>query len=342
MCDNRRVGTLVVLECAECGTPLVLGDTDAIVCPSCGASTPVPQAYRDLRRARRDDPAVRAQADRVLRRLDRPPSLVLKVLARCLDLPMLAFLVLYGIPLGLFAILEADRFNRWLAPRLHLASANDVPFGYMGAMMFGILLVVVFIPRAFGVYANRRFAGRGRLLAALRARQPRVAGAAAECRTCGAPLAVVPDALVATCSYCGSESAVVIETAVAATAQRVVRDLGATMAEAAEHDRADRRETLGLLGRELARYTFRTIVLGVLFVAGSQETPDHKSTTLGIVALVAFVFAVFVFIFRSARFMKTDDAEARRSGNDVPSWVGIVGPIVMAYLLFKIVAAVAF
>ncbi|HXE82746.1 MAG TPA: hypothetical protein VN513_05375, partial [Gemmatimonadales bacterium] len=255
----------MVLQCAECGTPLVLNDTDAIVCPSCGASTPVPQAYRDLRRARRDDPAVRAQAEQVLRRLDRPPGMVVKVLARCLDLPMLAFLILYGIPLGLFAILEADRFNRWLAPRLHLESANDVPFGYMVAMMFGILLVVAFIPRAFGVYANRRFTGRGRLLAALRARQPRVAGAAAQCRTCGAPLAVVPDAIVATCSYCGSESAVVIETAVAETAQEVVRNLGATMAEAAEHDRADRRTTLRLLGQELARYTFRTIVLGGLF-----------------------------------------------------------------------------
>jgi Zn finger protein HypA/HybF involved in hydrogenase expression len=333
---------LAVLECAECGASLVLGIEDAIVCPSCGASTPVPQAYRDLQRARRDDPAARAQAERVLRKLDRPPSMVVKVLARCLDLPMLAFLMLYGVPLGLFAILEADRFNRWLAPRLHLESANDVPFGYMVAMMFGILLVVAFIPRAFGVYANRRVTGRSRLLAALRARQPKVAGAAAECRTCGAPLAVAPDAIVATCSYCGSENAIVIETAVAETAQGVVRNLGATMADAAQQDRAERRATVRMLGAELARYTFRTILLGGLFVLGSQETPDHKSTNLGIAGLVAFVFVVFVFIFRSAKFMKTDDAAARRAGNDVPSWVGIVGPILMAYVMFKVVAAVAF
>lgn len=102
------MGTLAVLQCAECGAPLVLGAADAIVCASCGASTPVPQAYRDLQSARRDDPAVRTQAERVLRRLDRPPSMVVKVLARCLDLPMLAFAMLYGVPLGLFAILEAD------------------------------------------------------------------------------------------------------------------------------------------------------------------------------------------------------------------------------------------
>jgi uncharacterized Zn finger protein (UPF0148 family) len=342
LCDSRSVGALDVLQCAGCGAPLVLGVADAIVCPSCGASTPVPPAYRDLQRARRDDPEARAQAERVLRKLDRAPSMVVKVLARCLDLPMLAFLMLYGIPVGLFAILEADRFNRWLAPRLHLESANDVPFGYMVAMMFAILLVVAFIPRAFGVYANRRVTGRSRLLAALRAHQPNVAGAAAECRTCGAPLAVVPDAIVATCSYCGSENAVVIETAIAETAQGVVRNLGATMAEAAEQDRVERRATLRLLGKELARYTFRTILLGGLFLLGTEETPDHKSTKLGIAAMVAFVFVVFAFIFRSARFMKTDDAEARRAGNDVPSWVGIVGPIVMAYVIFKAVAAVAF
>ena len=65
--------------------------------------------------------------------------------------------------------------------------------------------------------------------------------------------------------------------------------------------RAERRATLRLLGRELVRYTFRTIVLGGLFLLGAQETPDHKSTRLGIAAIVAFVFVVFVFIFRSAR-----------------------------------------
>ena len=32
---------------------------------------------------------------------------------------------------------------------------------------------------------------------------------------------------------------------------------------------------------------------------------------------------------------KTDDAKSRREGNDVPDWVGWVGPLLIAYLLFK-------
>ena len=300
----------------------------------------MPEAYRDLRRARRDDPAVRAQAEAVLKKLDNPPSMITKVLAKCLDLPMLAFMLLYGVPLGMIAIMNGDRFNYWLAPRLHV-KVDDVPFGYMVAMVFAILLVVAFIPRAFGVYANRRVADRGRLLGALSAKQPKVAGAAAECRGCGAPLAVAPNAIVAICGYCGTENAVAVETAVAESAKTVVKNLGMTMAEAAKQDRAERRATLKMLGKELFRYTFRTVVLGTLFVLGSQETGDpdsldgRHSTKLGVAALVAFVAMVFVFIFRSGKYMKTDDAKDRRAGNDVPDWVGIVGPLVIAYLLFK-------
>lgn len=326
---------LDVLRCTSCSAPLILGDGDAIACPSCGTSNPIPATYRDLRAARHDDPAIRARAEAVLRKLDSPPSMVVKVLAKCLDLPMLAFLMLYGIPVGLFAILEADHFNAWLAPRLHLASADDVPFGYMVAMIFGILLVIAFIPRAFGVYANRRVIDRSWLLGALRAKQPKVAGAAAECRTCGAPLAVLPNSIVAICGYCGTESAVVVDTGVAERAKSVVRNLGATMAEACQHDRAERRATLWLLGKELGRYTFRAIILGGLCALGSQEDADKHSTTLGIAGLVGFILMVFVFIFSSARYAKTDDAIERRSGNDVPDWVGIAGPLVMAYLMFK-------
>jgi uncharacterized Zn finger protein (UPF0148 family) len=336
------VEKLEVLRCSSCSAPLVLGDTDAITCPACGTNNPVPEAYRDLRRARHDDPAVRAKAEAVLRKLDNPPSMVVKVLAKCLDLPMLAFAMIYGIPVAMIAILNADRFDTWLAPRLHV-KVDDVPFGYMVAMMFGILLVMAFIPRAFGVYANRRVADRSRLLGALSARQPKVAGAAAECRGCGAPLAVAPNAIVSMCGYCGTENAVKVETSVAESAKSVVKNLGTTMADAAKQDRAERRATLKLLGKELFRYVFRTVVLGVLFVLGSQEKrdpdsildPGPHSTTLGIVSLCAFLLMVFVFIFRSGKYAKTDDGKERREGNDVPDWVGWVGPLVIAYLLFK-------
>ena len=95
-----------------------------------------------------------------------------------------------------------------------------------------------------------------------------------------------------------------------------------------------------MLARELGRYTFRTVLLGIGFALGSQETADKKSTPVAIVALVATVLLFIFFILRSGN--ATDDAKERRAGNDIPSWVGIVGPLVMAWLMFKIVAAVAF
>jgi hypothetical protein len=319
--------------------PLVLGDGSAVTCPGCGAETPVPETYHELQHARRDDAALRPKAEAALRKLARPPSLVVQVLARCLDLPMLAFIFLFGIPVTLFAILEADRANRWLAPHLHRAS-DDVPFGYMVAIMCFLMLVIAFVPRAFGVYANRRATARSKLVAALSARPPATPGGPATCRGCGAPLAVAPNAIVAICSYCGVESALVVEAGVADKAERIVRDLGTTMVDAAKIDRAERRATLHMLARELGRYTFRTVLLGIGFALGSQETADKKSTPVAIVALVATVLLFIFFIFRSTD--SADDAAERRAGNDIPSWVGIVGPLVMAWLMFKIVAKVAF
>ena len=310
--------------------------------PGCGAQTPVPETYRELYLARREDAALRGRSEAALRELAQPPSMIVKILARCLDLHMFAFVGLFGIPITLFAVLEADRANRWLAPRLHLASANDVPFGYMVAIICFLMLVIAFVPRALGVYANRRATARGKLVAGLRARPPEIPGGPATCRACGAPLAFAPNATVATCSYCGVESAVVVDAAFAATARQVARDLGKTMVDAANIDRAERRTTLNQLARELGRYTLRTAILGTGFLLGSQETADKKSTPLAIVALVATVLLFIFFILRSGQASKTDDAAERRAGNDVPGWVGIVGPIVMAWLMFKIVAAVAF
>jgi uncharacterized Zn finger protein (UPF0148 family) len=325
---------LEVLRCKSCNAPLAIADAETVTCPSCNAQTPVPAPYRELLHARHADTASRAEAERLLRRLDRPPSMIVKVLARILDLPMLAFVMLYGIPISLIAILEADHANVWLAPKLHLASANDVPFGYMVAIICGLLLVIAFIPRALGVYANRRVTARGRLLGSMQAHPPKVAGGVSTCRMCGAPLTVATDAIVATCSYCHADNAVALETTVVAAAKNVAGRLAKTIVEAAAFDRAERRATLKSLAKEAGRYTLRTILLGTGFFLGSREDADHKSTTVGIIALVATVLLFIFFIFRSAKF--ASDAADRRAGNDVPAWVGYVGPIVAAYLMFKL------
>ena len=326
---------LEVLRCNGCNAPLVLSDSDAITCPSCGVLTPVPDAHRELVRARHDDGALRADAERVLRKLDRPPSLAVKVFARVLDQPMLVFMVLYGVPAGLYAIMFGMRANTWLAPRLHVASPDDVPVWITVLVISCVLFVIAFVPRVVGVYANRRATGRARLLASLQARPPEIAGGPSTCRLCGAPLAVATDAIVATCSYCHAENAIVVATPLVAAMKRAVGRLGKTIAEVAARDRAERRATRRSLVAELGRYALRTALLGTGFAIATRETSEHRPTVAADIAIVATPILLIYFIYRSTKQRATDDGAARREANDVPGWVGIVGPLVLLFVALK-------
>jgi hypothetical protein len=326
---------LEVLRCSGCNAPLVLGDADSIACASCGVQTPVPGAYRELVRARSDDAGLRADAERVLRGLDRPPGLVVKVLARVLDQPMLAFLLLYGVPATLYAIAFGLRANRWLAPRLHVASPDDVPLWMTVFVISGVLFAIAFVPRVLGVYANRRATGRARLLASLRARPPEVAGGPSACRLCGAPLAVATDAIVATCSYCRAENAVVVATPLVEAFRRAVGTLGKTIADVALRDRAERRLHWRSLVKELGRYALRTVLLGTGFAFATQETSEHRPTVPADIAIVATPILFIYLIYRSVKQRATDDGAARREANDVPGWVGVVGPLVLLVVVLK-------
>lgn len=324
--------TLEVLRCRQCDAPLALADAATVTCPACAAVNEVPAAYRALHAARIADAAARDRAERVLRTLDVPPSPAVKVLARVFDQNMFAFLVLFGVPTVLGAVMLALRADAWIAQHLHYRSADDVPFGYTVAIIVTLMFVFAFVPRTLGVYANRRVTDRRRLLSALAARPPTVPGAASSCRMCGAPLAVEPDQILAVCSYCRAQNAVHLDTRLVAKAGAVAHAIGREVGEAARSDRAARTATRRKLRHELGRYLVRTVLLGGAFALGCQETPDRKPTTLAIVGLVASVGLFFLFLIRSLRAPDTDAAE-RREANDTPSWVAIVGPLVFLVLL---------
>jgi hypothetical protein len=149
---------------------------------------------------------------------------------------------------------------------------------------------------------------------------------ASSCRLCGAPLAVATDAIVAMCSYCHAENAVVVAT-------RVVGALGKTIDSVAARDRAERRATRRSLVKELARYALRTALLGTGFALATQETAEHQPTIPADIALVATPILLIYLIVRSMKARVTDDGVARREANDVPSWVGIVGPVVLLFVV---------
>jgi LSD1 subclass zinc finger protein len=339
--DRRQVAlyataveALEVLRCKQCDAPLALADGESVTCPSCNTVNDIPTAYRELHRARVLDAAERERAERVLRSLDRPASVVVKVLARVFDQNMFAFMLMFGVPMILAAVMIGMRVNDWFARHYHYKSADDVPFAVMLIVMCAVMFVLAFVPRALGVYASRRVAERGRLLAALAARPPTVAGAASQCRSCGAPLAIEPDAILAVCAYCHAQNAVHLDTKLVDQAKGVARTIGREIAEAASYDRKERSATRRKLFRELLRYFVRTALLGGAFALATQETPERTPTKLGIVGSILTLGLFVYFLIRSLGTPDPDAAD-RRAANDVPSWVSIVGPLVFLVLLAK-------
>lgn len=328
---------LEVLRCTKCNAPLPLADVEHVTCGSCGTENQIPDAYRELQRARHVDAALRAESVTLLKQVDRPPRMTTKVLARVFDLPMLAFMVLYGVPLTLFAVVRGMVFTDWLAERQH-KNPDDMPVAYLIGFAAAIILVFAFIPRAIGVYANRRASQRARLLAALRAKPPETPGGASLCRLCGAPLSIAKDQLLVTCSYCGADNALVVDTNTAHVSSEQVARLGKTMRDVAQQDRAERRATRKLLVHELVRYVWRTAAFATLFVLGTQEDEDKHPTTLGILAICTCVLLLFIFIIRSAggapKKRAPDDRDQRTEANDAPEWLSFVGPIGVLVVLY--------
>ncbi len=99
-------GPVEVLVCTQCGAPLTLGEGATTTCKRCGTETVVPERHRRLRELGSKDAALRAQGEAMFDRLDRPPSMVVGVLAMTFDLNLLAFLLVYGIPVGLASVLD--------------------------------------------------------------------------------------------------------------------------------------------------------------------------------------------------------------------------------------------
>jgi len=322
------------LRCVKCGAPVTLGEGDTTKCTHCGAVTVVPETHRQLRALRQQNAALRADAERAFASLDRPPNLVVGVLARTFDLSMLAFLILYGVPVGLVSIFAGLSITNRIALHEHI-SPDDVPMTLTLIMMGLILLLIVFVPRAMGVYSNRRATGRATLVTALAAHLPEIPGGPTTCRTCGAALEFGGDAAVVACVYCGAENAVRIKTQLLTQTGKAVRSLSRSIQNAVNSNAVERRRTLTLLFRELGRYAFRIAVLVGLFAVQitSFENANKNDTSpaLGICAAVALVGVVIFFIFRSAA---KDDSNERRAGNPAPEWVSYVGPIVFWILLY--------
>jgi DNA-directed RNA polymerase subunit RPC12/RpoP len=333
-----------VLVCTKCGAPLALGTGDTTRCVHCGTEVEVPERHRKLRALRAEDAALRGQSEALFDRLDSPPSMVTGVLAKTLDLNMLAFLLVYGIPVGLASVLWALDATTWLAHHRHVPEAS-IPFGVTMIFAGLALLVLLFVPRAIGVYANRRASARMILVEGLAAKLPKTPGGPSTCRLCGAPLEIVPDARVCDCLYCAGQNAVRIRTKLLAGMRKAVASLGKTVEDALRVDDAERKETRKKLRSELLRYVIRIVVLLTLFtLAGSAEKEEgapfgmqgSSVSLVGGAAIVGLVLCVFFFLYRSMKGAGEDDGPQRRAGNPAPEWVRFVGPVVFLVLVYMV------
>lgn len=313
-------------------------DADAAQCAHCGARVRIPEQHRELQRRAAAHEAARREAEALLVRLDTPPSYPTKIAARVLDQPMLGFWLFYGIPVGIGSVLAALRANTSLAPVLGYASADDVPLWLTFSEILLLVCLVAFVPRVLGVYANRRASARRLLLAGLAAKPPSAKGGPAMCRVCGAPLTIPDGAVVARCLYCEADNALRIRHALVAGTAAAAQTTARSVQEAAARDREERSHTRTQLLRELARYLVTTALFAGLITVYAIDTERdavkrHDATpVLGFVALtVAVLLLIGLMLFSRGG---GDEERARREANDVPSWVAVVGPIVLLIVLY--------
>jgi hypothetical protein len=177
----------------------------------CGTSIDVPAEHQALRTAEHEYNQHRGAAQKLLRRLGRPPSAFVRFLTNAHGGTVIGLVVV-----GTFvsAFLCAGAFS--LASKLSLAwfhvhLEDVVLYRYDQNALFMIgqfafLLASLGTLVVLGAYTKRRGAGLRELQAGLSAKPPTRAGGPATCRQCGAPLQAGAGDVAVTCPYCRSDN----------------------------------------------------------------------------------------------------------------------------------------
>lgn len=204
------------LHCPTCNAPVPMGTADTATCLACGASVPLPDDVRALRDSAAENAEDRAQAEKLYRKLGKPPSALLQawvsvfvlgagaVIAVVSGLVALGGVALIFVALGLELILHA------------LAGLFGVDFidRYGGGTAYAgfTACVVLFgaLPAWLVNYLQSSGELRLQLQANLSARRPKQPGFPSTCRTCGAALDIAPGQLGVRCAYCGSDNLVAL------------------------------------------------------------------------------------------------------------------------------------
>jgi hypothetical protein len=218
-----------------------LADVDAATCPYCSASVPIPADLRQLRRDLASMTGDRAAAERLYRRLGKPPPGFLRAF-RFFESPWFWMLFAgFWITFMLTAIIIGTpivgavvfHVNTWDVLPERQQSAISIG-GSLGSIALGLLLAG---------WSHKRVVSRRGLQAALAAKPPHAPGGPALCRNCGSALSVAEDALGARCDFCAADNLVKLPPDLVARASRLAKTLS-TEKNAAVVAEADARSSL--------------------------------------------------------------------------------------------------
>ena len=217
---------VVLLRCAGCGAPLVPAADDAVDCPACGRSNPVPEPVREALRDAAELDRERRDAARELPELvHQPPARAVSVLGA-----LAAVAIIAAVPVCSTAMLLRIVDH----PALFHAAALAIPALALAWLALSFL--------AAGACANR--AALRAVVLGLRARAPARPGAPPCCRVCNAGLRQTPSLLVR-CEYCGADNVLLVDLASDLGEARLA---GVDLLDVLEHRRAARLRRYFVLG----------------------------------------------------------------------------------------------
>ena len=273
MADAKKTSELSPLLCVNCNAPLVVADTQSLVCRFCGAVNVVPQVYRDeLRLARDLDSATREAAVQWLR------------LAR-IRVPRWSVICAAIAP---FVLLTCGLTMLLVAAWLQRVSVESLPWLLLWVWLS---LIPAQLLAAYIAMKNVLVSGATNVGAAFAARPPSAPGEPPSCRQCGAPLSVGEDDVVVRCIFCETESLVRLD-------QIAMENLRTRVASA----QASLAEAMGALTKHAKLATLETrgrayVIAGLLVLplVWSFVESWQASYWALLIALDVFVLAMCVF-----------------------------------------------
>jgi hypothetical protein len=200
-----------------------LADGDATTCPYCSAAVPIPEDLRQLRRELAALTGEREAAERLYRRLGRPPPQFLRAFTFFESGWFWMFLAGFWISGALAAFVIGTPIVG--AVVFHVNTPDVLTQGQESMISIGGSLGSIVLGLLLAGWSHKRVVSRRGLQAAMTAAPPHAAGGPARCRVCGSALAVADGAFGARCDYCRADNLVRLPPELFRGTRRVVQTL---------------------------------------------------------------------------------------------------------------------